>query len=113
MSRPKIEKCICNIPKYDEFVTVNGASDKVIMTYEEYETIRMIDYKGLMQEECASRMGVSRPTVQLIYTRARAKMADFLVNGKSLVIEGGNYKVCEAKNNLCESGHCEKCGGKD
>ena len=113
MSRPKIEKSICNVPSYEEFTTVNGGKEKVVMSCEEYETIRLIDYSGLMQEECAARMGVSRPTVQLIYTRAREKMADFLVNGKRLVIEGGAYKVCEAKTNRCDSGHCDKCGGKD
>ena len=50
MSRPKIEKSICNVPSYEEFTTVNGGKEKVVMSYEEYETIRLIDYSGSYYE---------------------------------------------------------------
>ncbi len=78
------------------------------MSVEEYETIRLMDYEGLMQEECAERMEVARTTVQRIYNDARKKMADFLVGGKSLVIEGGDFVLC----NESHDGHynCGKCG---
>ena len=64
------------------------------MTVEEYEVIRLIDMEGLMQEECAKRMNVARTTVQRIYAEAR-KIAESLVLGKILKIEGGNYELCE------------------
>lgn len=64
------------------------------MTVEEYEVIRIMDYEGHNQEECAQAMGVARSTVQRIYDDARKKIADSLMNGKSLKIEGGDYKLC-------------------
>lgn len=110
MARPKIEKCICSVPEFVDFSASESTSDDVIvMTYEEYETILLIDYKHLQQEDCAKRMDVSRTTVQFIYTSARNKVADFLVNGKKLQIEGGNYKICKDKSNRCSKGHCNKC----
>lgn len=67
----------------------------IIMTVEEYETIRLIDLEGLMQEECAEQMNVARTTVQKIYNDARKKLSDALVNGSIIKIEGGDYKLCE------------------
>ena len=111
MARPKIEKCICSAPKYLEFLAKNSESKEnpIKMSYEEYETILLIDYKHLQQEDCASRMGVSRTTVQFLYTSARNKIAELLVNGLPLEIEGGNYKMCEDKNKDCQKGYCRKC----
>ena len=70
------------------------AKELIIMAVEEYETIRLIDHEGLTQEECAERMNVARTTVQGIYSRPE-KLADFLVHGGVLRIEGGDYKLCE------------------
>jgi predicted DNA-binding protein (UPF0251 family) len=98
-----------------------------ILTVEELEAIRLKDLEGLEQEQGASRMHVSRPTFQRILTSARAKIADALVNGKSIRIEGGDYKLIE-RHFICEtcnhrwslpfgSGRrgcdqtCPKCGG--
>ena len=44
---------------------------EITLSLEEYETIRLIDYSGLNQEQCASQMHVARTTVQRIYTEAR------------------------------------------
>ncbi len=65
------------------------------MSVDEYETIRLIDLEGYNQEECAKQMNVARTTVQGIYARARVKIAKSLVNGKALVINGGNYQLCD------------------
>jgi len=65
------------------------------MTVDEYEAIRLIDLEGLTQEECAKQMNVARTTVQGIYAEARKKLARSLVDGKILLIEGGEYRLCE------------------
>lgn len=70
----------------------------------EYETLRLIDLLGYTQDECAGQMGVARTTVQAVYNCARKKLADMLVNGKRLVIEGGNYELCGIAQSCCGRG---------
>jgi len=53
---------------------------------DEFEALRLMDYEGLYQEECAQRMGVSRPTFSRMVAEARRKVADVLVHGKRLLI---------------------------
>lgn len=72
------------------------------MPVEEYETIRLMDYNGLTQQECAEQMNVARTTVQALYVAARKRMAVCLVEGKPLKIIGGDYEVC-GENHLCNS----------
>lgn len=113
MPRPKKHRHVCCMPQSTAFgpvSTVSGGTNTVIMTVEEYETLRLIDYEGLMQEECAERMNVARTTVQRIYNDARKKTAEFLVGGKALLIEGGDFVLCDDSCN----GHynCGKCNGK-
>lgn len=85
------------MPQVDAFAPVGAAytDEPVTMSVDEYEIIRLMDLEGLSQDESAERMGVARSTVQRIYDDARKKLADFLINGKSLRIEGGDYRLCE------------------
>lgn len=69
---------------------------RIRMNIEEYETIRLIDYMAMTQEECARQMQVGRTTVQSLYRDARKKLARFLVEGSGLLIEGGDAKICTA-----------------
>ena len=63
--------------------------EQVAMTLDEFEAIRLADREGLQQEEAALRMGISRPTFGRILAAARAKLAETVVCGKALLIEGG------------------------
>ncbi len=58
----------------------------VILGVDGLEALRLADLEGLYQEAAAERMGVSRPTFTRIIARARAVVADALVNGKVLLI---------------------------
>ena len=81
----------------------------IYMSIDEYETIRLIDVEGFTQEMCASRMQVARTTVQWIYNEARQKLADALVNGKRLRIEGGDYTLCDGlDSDCCQNSSCCK-----
>jgi transcriptional regulator with XRE-family HTH domain len=53
---------------------------------DEFEALRLMDYEGLYQEECAQRMGISRPTFSRMVAEARRKVADVLLHGKRLLI---------------------------
>jgi len=78
--------------------------DEVCLSLEEAEAIRLKDIEDLDQAGCAERMTVSRPTVQRIIESARKKMADALLNGKAIRIEGGNVEMLP-KRYICENGH--------
>ncbi len=109
MSRPVKWRKVCSLPESDLFGPLNARgtdADTVTMTVEEYETIRLIDLQGMMQEECAKSMNVARTTVQRIYFQARKKIADALVNGHVLRIKGGNYRLCEDGQEKYGCGRC-------
>lgn len=67
--------------------------EETILTVDEFEAIRLKDYEGLDQTEAAKKMGISQPTFQRIYESARKKIADALVNGKAIRIEGGPFRM--------------------
>jgi predicted DNA-binding protein (UPF0251 family) len=71
--------------------------DEVVLTIEELEAIRLKDLCGLEQNACAERMDVSRPTFQRVLTSARSKVAEGLVNGKAIRVEGGTYRLATVK----------------
>ena len=58
----------------------------VIITYDELEALRLVDYQGLTQEKAAQKMMVSRGTVWRCLDSARKKVATMLVEGRELVI---------------------------
>ena len=53
---------------------------------DELEALRLSDFEGLYQEECARRMGISRTTLSRTLAKAHRKVADALLHGKRLVI---------------------------
>jgi len=67
--------------------------DEVILSVEEAEAIRLKDLEGLAQAPGAEKMNISRPTFQRVLASARWKIADVLLNGKAVRIEGGNFEV--------------------
>ncbi len=67
--------------------------DEVVLKVEELEAIRLNDLESLEQEQCAKKMKISRGTFQRILNSAKKKIADALVNGKAIRVEGGNYKM--------------------
>lgn len=69
------------------------ALEQVGLTVDELEAIRLADLEGLYQEAAAERMNVSRQTFGRILETAHRKVADALVHGKALSIEGGPIEV--------------------
>jgi predicted DNA-binding protein (UPF0251 family) len=67
--------------------------EPVIMKFEEYESIRLVNYDNLSQDQAAEQMNVSRPTFTRIYNRALQQIALSFVEGKAIAIEGGNYEL--------------------
>lgn len=65
------------------------------LTVDELEAIRLKDFLNLEQTEAAEKMNISQPTLHRLLQSARKKIADSLVNGKAIKIEGGNYKLAK------------------
>jgi predicted DNA-binding protein (UPF0251 family) len=74
--------------------------DEVVMTLDEFEAIRLADLAQMYQEKAAKQMGISRPTFSRIIDSAHRKLADALVHGKALLIDGG--AVRRAGRRCCE-----------
>ncbi len=110
MARPVKCRRVCQFPQTREFIPAQNAQGKqpVIMTVDEYEAIRLIDREGLSQEQCSERMQIARTTAQKIYENARKKLADALVDGLPLKIEGGEYRLCAGECQLRSCGGCHK-----
>ena len=107
MARPTKWRKIENIPTIPYFVPSESDIAELptnILKIEELEAIRLKDLEGLEQEECAVKMEVSRTTFQRILISGREKIADSLINGKVIHIEGGNYtrNICPVKCMDCE-----------
>jgi predicted DNA-binding protein (UPF0251 family) len=99
MPRPRKWRRVCALPRCTSFGPEDRQHDDTVkMTVDEYETIRLIDLEGLTQEQCADQMEVARTTAQSIYASARKKLAECIVGGLTLVIEGGEYRICEHWN---------------
>jgi len=77
---------------------------EIKLPVDEAEAIRLKDLKGLDQGESAAEMNISRPTFQRILASARHKIADALLNGKAIRVEGGSYEMASSRLR-CRNGH--------
>lgn len=93
MSRPVKLKFIRQLPIAYQFTSEHEASIPIKLALEEYEAIRLIDYCGYSQADCAKSMGISRTSVVSIYNDARKKLARFLVEGVRLEIQKGEVQM--------------------
>jgi len=92
MPRPCCDRRVSGQPPANVFKPAGvpmTALDEVRLTLDEFEAIRLADLEQLYQEQAADRMGVSRPTISRILEAAHRKVADALVHGKALRIQGG------------------------
>ncbi len=100
MPRPKCCRNVCGVPDNNYFKPRRipiSQLEEVVLSLDEYEAIRLEDYEGLYQKEAASRMNISRQTFGRIIEAAHKKIADVLITGKTLKIEGGEVVLNETK----------------
>jgi predicted DNA-binding protein (UPF0251 family) len=74
-----------------------GELEVVDMGVDEFEALRLKHLEGLDQVKAAVDMKISQPTFHRVLESAHSKIADALVNGKAIKIEGGNYMVREGE----------------
>lgn len=96
MPRPTKWRRVAFIPQVTYFKPAGiplRVLGEVCLSVEEAEAIRLKDLEGLEQKECAEKMRISRPTFHRVLESARSKLADALINGKAIRIEGGNFEM--------------------
>jgi uncharacterized protein len=96
MARPQKQRKIDNPPKMKGFKPFGirmCESEPVILKFEEFESIRLVNYEMLPQEVAAEKMNVSRPTFTRIYNKALKQIAKSFIEGKVIEIGGGNYHL--------------------
>ena len=71
--------------------------EEVILGVDEFEAVRLKDLLGMEQDEAAKKMGISQPTFHRLVLSARKKIADAIVNGKAIRIEGGNFRIMRTR----------------
>lgn len=114
MSRPKCCRHVGCVPDKNYFKPKGIPSsllDEVILALDELEAVRLADFEGLYQEEAAVRMNISRQTFGRIIATAHKKIADVLINGKALKIEGGEVSIREMKSFTCRK--CQRAFNVD
>lgn len=118
MPRPRKCRRVCQMPRTGGFrpvfteetgeTVLQDEEETINLTVDEYEAIRLIDREGMSQEECSAYMQVARTTAQLIYNSARKKLADALVMGLPLRIQGGNFRICDGSNARRDCDGCRR-----
>ena len=107
MPRPPKKKFVKKMPMYTGFKPTGVPArnlDKVVLTVEEFEAIRLADYIGLSHLEASRKMQTARSTFSRILEKARKKVSTMLIMGNELIISGGNV---DYTYHLFK---CAKCG---
>jgi uncharacterized protein len=115
MPRPKLSRTIQSPPPIDGF-NPSGMEQagEVVLSYEEYEAVRLIDFEGLDQSQAADHMGISRQTFGRVLRSGRFIIAKALVKGFQLKVAGGCYQVRghgHTHGQLNGSGRQRRCRG--
>jgi predicted DNA-binding protein (UPF0251 family) len=95
MPRPKKKRKVDHPPKmlgFKPFGIRFCDTEHILMQFEEYETVKLVIYDKLSQDAAAEKMEVSRPTLTRIYNSALKKIAKAFVEGKSILIKGGDFE---------------------
>ena len=115
--RPKSCRRVKEMPKVRCFKPqgIPGIKlEEMVLSVDEMESLRLADLEGLYQSEAARRMDVSRQTFGRIIDSAHRKVADAIIHGKSIVIEGGVVmKREEQGHNVKPSCVCQHCGHEE
>jgi len=107
MSRPQKERIVHLPPLFTDFKPIGVKMNllkQVSLSLDEYEAFRLADYMGLSHDEAANEMEISRSTFTRLIEKARSNIAQLIVNGSALNIDGGNIHF---RKNIIR---CNSCG---
>ena len=81
-----------------------GMLKKITLSIDEFEALRLADYQALEHLQASEKMDISRPTFSRLIEKARHKIAMAIIEGKELIIEGGNIEFINTRH------RCRDCG---
>lgn len=117
MARPQKDRIVTCDPSISYFKPRGvplRQMEEVRLTIDQMEALRLADLEGLSQQDAGLRMGVSRATFGRIIQRARKVVAEALIHGKAILLEGGNYQVKSTQRlfacDNCDHHWDEACG---
>ncbi len=93
--RPKKYRIVRLDPRISQFSPRGrpGRPDEIDLAMDEFEALRLADFKGFSQKEAAKSMHISQQTFSRILKRAHKSIADGIVQGKIIKIQGGHYVI--------------------
>ncbi|MFA5629127.1 MAG: DUF134 domain-containing protein [Dehalococcoidales bacterium] len=107
MGRRPLRRRVGFVPSVSRFIPAGrqrSMVEGVRLTVEDLEAIRLKDIEELELEDCAHEMNVSRTTFSRILDSARKKIAEAILNGKEIIIEGGNFEIAPIRRFSCPRG---------
>lgn len=96
MPRPRICRRVRFRPKVTYFKPAGVRMtdlNEIVLTVDEYEAVRLIDLEGIEQNKAAQEMKISQPTLSRLLKKGRKNIAEAIVKGKAIRIQGGSFKV--------------------
>ncbi|MDP3732755.1 MAG: DUF134 domain-containing protein [Candidatus Omnitrophota bacterium] len=98
--RPKKYRIVRADPRISQFSPRGkpGRPDEIELAMDEFEAIRLADFMGLDQEKAAESMHISQQTFSRILKKAHKALADAIVQGKIIKIQGGHYVISSRQN---------------
>ena len=103
MPRPRICRRVFFDPRITYFkpagVVLRNLQES-ILTRDELEVVRLIDYEEMEQGRAAKKMKISQPTLSRILKSGRKKMSDAIINGKAIKIQGGDFEMVRPRRGL-------------
>ena len=117
MPRPRNCRRVALLPQSDYFKPRGiplSVLEQIVLTVDEFEAIRLADMEGMYQADAAEKMGISRQTFGRIIESAHKKIAEALVQGKALKIEGGQFRMASPDNveNVCRINEAGQSRGR-
>ncbi len=93
--RPKKYRIVKVDPRISQFSPRGrpGRPEQVELTMDQFEAIRLSDFMGLSQKEAAKSMHISQQTFSRVLIKARKALAQGLVTGATIKIQGGQYVI--------------------
>ena len=98
MARPRRDRRIAFQPDVTYFKPAGVPMihlKETMLSFDELETIRLVDSEGMEQSKAGKKMKISQSTLSRLLKEGRKKIADALVNGKAIKIQGGNFKMVQ------------------